>query len=424
MLTWIIGITSLYILVKIYLSVMQIGYINVEKKRTPVLMPRGRYYVAGNYAVAKERLAIVESFVEYLLFLWWVFAGFAWLQGLTGVDGTVGESVLFLLGFFAVNWLVTLPLEIYGRFKIDHSFGFNKMTPKMYIMDTLKSIALFLVLGGAVFALLAWIIGTVESWWLWGFALIFGVALLANLIYPTIIAPLFNKFTPLPEGELRREIEEMMREAGLRSDGIFVMDASRRDSRLNANFGGLGKAKRVVLFDTLLNKLTDKELLAVLGHELGHYKHGDIWKNVAMMGGFLFVAFYLFGHLPDTLFGEMGVAPTPGAKIALIVLLLPVLSFVYTPIMSMLSRHNEYEADRYGSRIGGRQHLISALLKLVSENKSFPKSDPVYSRFYHTHPPILERLEALGFDPERVDMDAELPREGIFEFLDDSKNSK
>ncbi len=421
MLTAIIGVYSLYILLKIYLSVMQIGYINVEKRRTPVLMPQGRYYVAGNYAVAKERLAILESFIEYLLFLWWVFAGFAWLQGLVGVDGSVGESVLFLLGFFAINWLATLPLDLYGRFKIDQSFGFNKMTPKMWLVDTLKSIALFLLLGGTLFAALAWIVGNVHDWWLWGFLLLFAVAVAANLIYPTIIAPIFNKFTPLPEGELRRKIEEMMQEAGLRSDGIFVMDASRRDSRLNAYFGGLGRSKRVVLFDTLLDKLSDQELLAVLGHELGHYKHGDIWKNLAMMGGFLFVAFYLFGHLPDALFAEMGVAPTPGVKIALILLLLPVLSFVYTPLMSMLSRHNEYEADRYGSQVGGRQHLISALLKLVSENKSFPKSDPIYSRFYHTHPPILERLEALGFDPERVDMDAELPKEGIFEFLD--KNS-
>jgi len=418
MLQWIIGIYSLYILAKIYLSIMQIGYINVEKRRKPVLMPAGRYLVAGNYAVAKERLNIVESFVEYLLFLWWVLAGFAWLQGLVGSEDTVVNAVVFLLGFFAINWLVTLPFEIYGRFKIDQSFGFNKMTPKMYLVDTLKSILLFLVFGGAVFAALAWIISRFESWWLWGFALLFAVALLANVIYPTIIAPIFNKFTPLPEGNLRREIETMMQEAGLRSDGIFVMDASKRDSRLNAYFGGLGKAKRVVLFDTLLNKLSDKELLAVLGHELGHYKHGDIWKNVAMMGGFLFVAFYIFGHLPESLYTEMGVVPTAGVTIAMITLLLPVLSFIYTPVMSMLSRHNEYEADRYGSEVGGKQHLISALLKLVGENKSFPKSDPIYSRFYHTHPPILERLEALGFDPDRVDMDAELPKEGIFAFLD------
>ncbi|WP_342626800.1 M48 family metallopeptidase [Nitratifractor salsuginis] len=421
---WIIFIYTLYTFAKIYLSVMQIGYINVEKNRKPVLMSQGRYLVAGNYAIAKERLAILESFAEYLLFLWWVMAGFRWLQGVVGIDESVANAVFFLFGFFTINWLVMLPFEIYSRFKIDQSFHFNKMTPKMYLIDTLKSVLLFLVLGGTLFAALAWIVTHVGHWWLWGFALLFTVALLANVIYPTIIAPIFNKFTPLPDGELKSKIKGMMKDAGLKSDGIFVMDASKRDSRLNAYFGGLGKSKRVVLFDTLLDKLSDKELLAVLGHELGHYRHGDIWKNVAMMGGFLFVAFYLFGHLPEELYIEMGVVPTAGVTLATIFLLLPVLSFVYTPLMSMLSRHNEYEADRYGSEVGGKQHLISALLKLVSENKSFPKSDPVYSRFYHTHPPILERLEALGYDPEKVDMDAELPREGIFEFLQNDEETR
>ncbi|WP_292663458.1 M48 family metallopeptidase [Nitratifractor sp.] len=418
MLLWIVGIYTLYTLVKIYLSVMEIGYVNVEKRRKPVLMPQGRYFVAGNYAIAKERLAIVQNFVEYLLFLWWVLAGFRWLQGIVGIQESVGNAVLFLFAFFGINWLVNLPFEIYAKFKIDQSFGFNKTTPKMYLIDTLKSIALFVVIGGPILAALAWVIAEFRDWWIWGFVLLFAVALLANVIYPTIIAPIFNKFTPLPEGELRDAIEKMMAEAGLRSDGIFVMDASKRDSRLNAYFGGLGKAKRVVLFDTLLDKLNDKELLAVLGHELGHYKHGDIWKNIAMMGGFLFVAFYIFGHLPQRLYLEMGVVPTAGVTLATIALLLPVLAFVYTPLMSMLSRHNEYEADRYGAEAGGRQSLISALLKLVGENKTFPKSDPIYSRFYYSHPPILERLEALGYDPERVDMDAELPKEGIFEFLE------
>ncbi|WP_456433961.1 M48 family metallopeptidase [Nitratifractor sp.] len=418
LLSLLIGIYTLYFFARVYLSVMQIGYVNVHKRRKPVLMGEGRYLVAGNYAVAKERLAIVEAFVDYVLFLWWVYGGLAWLQSLTGGGQGIWASVLFLLGFFAVNYLVHLPLDLYGRFKIDASFHFNKMTPRMYLIDTLKQLALFAVIGIPLLAALAWIVDTLPAWWFWGFALLFAVALLANVIYPTVIAPIFNTFTPLPEGELRRRIEAMMEDAGLRSDGIFVMDASRRDSRLNAYFGGLGKAKRVVLFDTLLDKLSDDELLAVLGHELGHYRHGDIWKNMAMMGGFLFVAFYLFGHLPESLYTQLGLIPTPGATIAVILLFLPVLGFIYTPLMSAISRHNEYAADAYGSEVGGKSHLVSALLKLVGENKSFPRTDPIYSRFYHTHPPILERLEALGYDPERVDLDGEVPKEGIFEFLD------
>jgi len=418
MLTWIIGIYSLYIMLKIYLSVMQIGYINTEKRKKAVLMPQGRYIVAGNYAVAKEKLSIVESFVEYLLFLFWILYGFRTLQSIVGHDMQIVSNLLFLLLFFALNYILTLPLDIYSRFKIDKEFGFSKVTPKIYILDSIKSILLFIVIGGVLLGLLLWIVSNMREWWFYGFLLLFVTTLGANLLYPTLIAPIFNKFTPLADGELKRDIEKMMSDAGLESDGIFVMDASRRDSRLNAYFGGLGKSKRVVLFDTLLQKLDEKELLAVLGHELGHYSHGDIWKNISMTGIFLFVVFYLFGHIPQSLYIELGTIPTPAMTIALIVSLLPVAGFVYTPIMSTISRHNEYAADEYGAADGRRESLVSALLKLVSENKSFPRSDPLYSRFYHTHPPIIERLERLGFDSERVDFDATPPKEGIFSFLE------
>jgi len=421
MLEWVIGIYTVYIFLKIYLSVMQIGYISVEKNRKAVLMPEHRYRIAGNYAIAKERVSIIESFIDYFLFLWWVFKGFAWLQSLIGIDDTIVSSLLFLFGFFGINFLVTLPIDIYSKFKVDKEFGFNKMTPKLYIIDTLKSIAVFIVIGGGVLAILSYIVANISNWWLWGAITLFSVALLANLIYPTIIAPMFNKFTPLSDGELKESIEKMMSDAGLKSDGIFVMDASKRDSRLNAYFGGIGKSKRIVLFDTLLEKLSNDELLAVLGHELGHYKHGDIWKNVAMMGGFIFVVFYIFGHIPNEIFIEMGVSPNAGVVIAFITLMLSPAGFVYTPIMSMLSRHNEYEADRYGSEVGGESHLVSALLKLVKENKSFPKSDPIYSIFYHTHPPVIERLKALGYDIDKIDFDAELPKDGIFQFIDSEK---
>ncbi len=424
MLTWIIGIYTLYVLLKIYLSVMQIGYIDIEKQREPVLMPKGRYTVAGNYAIAKERVSIVETLIEYFLFLWWVMYGFAYLQQKIGFDSGVWESLLFIFGFTGINYIVTLPIEVYSKFKIDQSFGFNKSTPKMYMIDKLKELILFVIIGGLVFTALIWIISNIENWWLWGFVLLFFVIVVANLLYPTVIAPMFNKFTPLEEGELKESIEEMMKRAGLNSSGIFIMDASKRDSRLNAYFGGLGRSKRVVLFDTLVEKLNNKELLAVLGHELGHYKHGDIWKNIAMIGTFLFVVFYIFGHLPQSLYIQMGVVPTAGVTLATIMLLLPVASFVFTPVMSMLSRHNEYEADEYGAKEGGKSNLISALLKLVGENKSFPKSDPLYSRFYHSHPPILERLEALGYDPSKIDFNEPLPSDGIFSFIQKDKESE
>jgi len=421
----IIILYSIYTFLRVYISVMQIGYINQEKRKDPVLMAAGKYMVAANYAVAKEKVAIIEHFVDYLMFIWWVFAGFAWLSSMVQVEGELLQAVLFLFGFVAVNYMVGLPFELYQKFKIDEDFGFNKMTVKMFIIDALKSAAMFIVLGGILFAVLAWIIANYEMWWLWGFVLIFAVALLVNVFYPTVIAPIFNKFNPLEEGDLKEAITKLMEQVGLKSDGIFVMDASKRDSRLNAYFGGLGKTKRVVLFDTLLEKLDKKELLAVLGHELGHFTHGDIWKNIALMGGLLFIAFYLFGHLPDELFTQMGVIPHAGVKIAMLMLLLPLVSFVFTPFMSYVSRHNEYAADEFGSQMGGKENLVSALMKLVTENKSFPKSHPLVIFFYYTHPPVLERLKELGFDAsntivgeEEITEEPALPSDGIFAFVD------
>jgi len=422
MLETIIILYSIYTFMKIYIGIMQIGYINQEKRKAPVLMSADKYLVAGNYAVANGKLGLVTTFVDYFVFIWWVFTGFAWLNSMIQVDSAIMQAVLFLFGFITVNFIVGLPFELYQKFKIDEAFGFNKMTVKMFIVDTLKSSILFIIIGGAIFALLAWIITSFESWWLWGFVSIFTVAVLANVLMPTFMG-LFNKFTPIEEGELKTEISKLMEQVGLKNDGIFIMDASKRDSRLNAFFGGLGKSKRVVLFDTLIEKLNTKELLAVIGHELGHFTHGDIWKNIGLVGLLLFIAFYLFGHLPDSLFLEMGVTPSAGVQIAMLMLLLPLLSFVFTPFMSAVSRHNEYAADEFGSEMGGKENLVSALMKLVTENKSFPKSHPLVIFFYYTHPPVLERLKELGFDASNTIIGEEnveepaLPSDGIFAFV-------
>jgi STE24 endopeptidase len=190
----------------------------------------------------------------------------------------------------------------------------------------------------------------------------------------------------------------MMQKTGFVSSGVFVSDASKRDARLNAYFGGLGKTKRVILFDTLIEKLSAKELLAVLGHELGHFAHGDIYKNMGMMGLLLFAMFALFGNLSENLFLQMGVAATPGVVMVLFMLFMPVLGFVMMPLLGLVSRNNEFEADKTGAELGGGEHLASALQKLVSENKSFPLSHPVYIFFNYTHPPVIERLKALGVE--------------------------
>jgi STE24 endopeptidase len=419
MLEIIMILFTAYTLVKVYIAVMQIGYIDQEKRKEAVLMSQDKYRVAGDYAMKKGRLDIVSTLVEYGMFLWWILGGFASLKVMLVTGGSEIDAMLFLFGFIAIGFVVGLPFELYQTFVLDKEYGFTQTTPTLYIIDQIKSAVMFLIFGGAIFYLMAWIINTVENWWLWGFVLLFGLAILVNVIYPTIIAPIFNKFTPLEEGELKTDIEKMMEGVGLKSDGIFVLDASKRDSRLNAYFGGLGKSKRVVLFDTLMEKLTNKELLAVLGHELGHFSHGDIWKNIGMMGLLLFSSFFLLGNLPESLFFEMGLEKSAGVEIAMMMLLIPLISFVFTPIMSFVSRHNEYAADEFGSELGGKANLVSALMKLVEENKSFPKSHPLVVFFYYTHPPVLERLKELGYDADAVnEMARPLEKDGIFTFLD------
>ena len=396
---------TLYTLIKIYVSVMQIGYISDAKREDAVLLSPTKYVIAGNYAIKKERITIAESFVEYFLFLFWVYGGFSWLQNLTGFSG-IWANLLFIFGYLVINFIVTLPFDIYKTFKLDKSFHFSKTTPKLYLIDTLKSMLLTVVIGGIVFSLIIYVIENFSNWWIWTFIILFGFIVVTNMLYPTVIAPLFNKFKPIEDEELKSDIERIMKSVGLDSDGIFSIDASKRDSRLNAYFGGLGKSKRVVLFDTLLEKLNKDEIIAILGHELGHYSHKDIFKNIATIGIFLFVVLAIIGNLPTELFTQMGVVATSGAKVALIMLLMPIFSFVYMPIMGLISRHNEYEADKFGAKIGGKNYLISALLKLVNENKAFPKSHPTYIFFYYTHPPVIERLKALGYDDTQKNDDS------------------
>ena len=422
MLEIIMVLYTFYTLIRIYISVMQIGYIDTEKNGQAVLMSQEKFGIAGEYAMKKERLSLLSTLVDYGVFVWWILGGFAWLSATIGVSDSVLDAVLFLFGFMAVGMVIGLPFELYQTFWLDKEYGFTKTTPKLYIIDQVKSIAITVVIGGVVIYALAWIVINVANWWIWGFALLFSLALLVNIIYPTIIAPIFNKFTPLEEGELKTDIETMMQGVGLKSDGVFVLDASKRDSRLNAYFGGLGKTKRVVLFDTLIEKLSNKELLAVLGHELGHFSHGDIWKNIGMMGVLLFLSFFILGNLPDSLFYAMNIEPNAGIEIAMMMMLLPLISFVFTPIMSAVSRHNEYAADEFGSELGGKENLVSALMKLITENKAFPKSHPIYAFFYYTHPPVLERLKELGYDAYAVNQaESSFEKDGIFSFIDNDK---
>ena len=398
MLTTIIGIYSLYVLIKIYVSVMQIGFVNTAKRQGAVLMSSAEYLKAGNYAVAKEQLAMFTTLVDFLLFIAWIRFGIGFIEHTFMIYDPAMAAVLGVLAFILVNGLISLPFAYYEKFVLDAKFGFNRSSKALFIKDTLISAMLTVVFGALVIWGIYLIITSTELWWLWSFGLIFVVIVLLNMFYPTMRALFFDKLTPLEDEELAKQISALMDKTGFKSSGVFISDASKRDARLNAYFGGLGKTKRVVLFDTLLQKLTPNELLAVLGHELGHFQHGDIYKNIALIGGMLFAMFALFGNLPDTLYMEIGIQKNAASMMMLFMLAMPLLGFVMMPVMGIVSRHNEYEADRTGADLGGKLFLSEALKKLVSENKSFPLSHPIYIFFYYTHPPVLERLRELGVD--------------------------
>lgn len=409
MLMTVVAIYTLFILISIYTSVMQIGYVNQAKRKEAVLLNDADFLKAGNYAVAKEKMSIISSFIDYLMFIAWMGFGISYLSNSVIFESEAMTTIAIVMGFIVINSVLSLPFAYYEKFILDEKFGFNKSTMSQWIKDTLISFVMTLILGSLVVWGIYAIISNFDLWWLWSFIFIFGVVVLINMLYPAFRAMFFDKLTPLKDEALDTEIKTLMDKTGFVSSGVFVSDASKRDARLNAYFGGFGKAKRVVLYDTLIEKLSTKELLAVLGHELGHFAHGDIYKNIALVGAMLFAMFGIFGNLPESLYLEMGISPAPYLLMILLILFMPVLGFIMMPIMGIVSRHNEYEADRMGSELGGdggAVELANALKKLVTENKSFPLSHPIYIFFHYTHPPVLERLKELGVDIKNVDKTA------------------
>ena len=401
MLMTLIIIYSLYVLINLYVSTMQIGYVSQAKRKAPLLMECDEYIKAGNYAIAKERLSIAKTLVDYVVVLAWLSFGISYLSNILFMQNDAFKTIAIVLGFVLINSLISLPFSIYEKFFLDEKFGFNKSSIGQFIKDMFITLVLSVIFGGIVIWGIYLIINAFVLWWFWSFIFIFGVIILINMLFPTIRALFFDKLIPLEDKELAGEIQSLMDMTGFVSSGVFISDASKRDARLNAYFGGIGKTKRVVLFDTLLQKLEKRELLAVLGHELGHFAHGDIYKNMAMLGVMLFGMFAIFGNFPENLYLELGLSQSPYIIMILFLIFMPVLGFVMMPIMGMVSRRNEYEADKMGAKlsgIGGEIELANALQKLVTENKSFPLSHPVYIFFHYTHPPVIERLKALGMD--------------------------
>ncbi len=386
----------LYTLIKIYIAVMEIGYIKKERVLEPIILSGANYIKAADYKIENTKLDIVTTFFGYLIFIGWFGFGLSYLEGLFNIADPALLAVAYVISFMIINFFITIGFDLYVTFNLDKKYGFSKMTPKLYLADLAKSSAISLIAGGLVIWIISLIILNFSLWWLYGFIFIFSIIIIINLIYPTIIAPMFNKFTKLENDDLRESIENLMKSVGLNSSGIFMIDASKRDSRLNAYFGGLGKSKRVVLYDTLVAKLNKAELLAVLGHELGHFKHKDILKNIAILGVMFFGLFALFGQLPDSLFQAINISNAPHSIITLFLMLSTPIFFFIMPLFGMVSRANEYHADEFGAKCESAEDLANALIKLSNENKAFPKSHPLSIIFYHTHPPVTERLKRLG----------------------------
>lgn len=393
MLIFIGSLYFAYVLIKLYIATMEIGFVRNAMQKDAVVLEPSAYVKAGGYKIKNERFGMVKTLYEYALFLIWIGGGLAWLEEFFVFDGKVLSSTLYVLSFIIINYLLTLPFDLYSTFVKDREF--STIDAKTYILDQIKSGLLLIVAGGGVIAMVAWIINSLPAWWFWGFLAIFVVILSINMLYPTYIAPIFNKFSPLDDEDLKASIEGLLQKAGLKSDGVFVVDASKRDKRLNAYFGGLGKSKRVVLYDTLVEKLSKNELLAVLGHELGHFKHKDILKNIGASAALLALMFGIFGNLPSSLFEAINISQSPHGIIVLFLLLSPLVSFLWMPLFGFISRYNEYRADEYGAKCESKEALKEALLKLADANSSFPLSHPLSIIFYHTHPPLTERLKRL-----------------------------
>ncbi len=334
-----------------------------------------------------------------LLFAWTLGGGLAWLDNLSSSFGlsAVWSGVAFLLLFALIGTLLDLPFELYGTFTIEARFGFNKMTPSLFIIDMSKQLLLMIAIG----APLAWVILTLmesagELWWLYGWLFWTLFMLIMIWAYPTLIAPLFNKFTPLPDGEMKTRIEALLVRCGFKSNGLFVMDGSRRSSHGNAYFTGLGSAKRIVFFDTLLKQLEPLEAEAVLAHELGHFKHGHIKKRLVTMVISTLLGFTLLGWLAQQqwFYTGLGVGqPSNHAALVLFMLVMPLFTFLFTPLMSLFSRRHEFEADAYAVANSSGEALASALVKMYEDNASTLTPDSLYSAWYDSHPPAPVRID-------------------------------
>lgn len=394
-------------LVRLWLSRRHIAHVTQNSAQVPPAfagsIDLNAHQKAAQYTVAKSKLVMLEIVVQGLVLLAFTLGG-----GLQAIDSVwqnwlsqyeILRGALVICSALFISSLIDLPFEYYKTFVVDEKFGFNKMTPKMFFNDLIKHSIVGIVLGAPLLFAALWLMQSAGSYWwfyLWLVWSAFNLTMLA--LYPTFIAPLFNKFSPLQDVNLKARVETLLTKCGFKSQGLFVMDGSARSSHGNAYFTGFGASKRVVFFDTLLERLNVDEIEAVLAHELGHFKHHHVVKRIIMMFVMSFLGLALLGWLINQpwFYNGLGVNTT-STYMALILFLMvsPVFLFILRPIMASYSRKNEFEADEYAAKHAEAKYLIDALVKLYRDNASTLTPDPLHSAFYDSHPPASIRIAKL-----------------------------
>ncbi|MFZ2387816.1 MAG: M48 family metallopeptidase [Polaromonas sp.] len=398
------------LLTRFYLASRQIRHVAQHRNQVPAAFASTitleSHQKAADYTIAKSRFGMLEmAFGAALLLGWTLLGGIdalnqALMNSGLAAYGKLVPQLALLAAFGLISGLLDLPFTLYSTFRLEERFGFNKMTFKLWLADLVKATLIGLVIGLPVVALILWLMGSAGGfWWLWawGVWMVFNLAVL--VLFPTVIAPLFNKFKPLEDEALKTRVTALMQRCGFAAKGLFVMDGSKRSAHANAYFTGFGAAKRVVFYDTLLKQLSPSEVDAVLAHELGHFKHKHIIKRIFLMFAMSLVGFALLGWLSAQLWFYTGLGVRPnmtGGNDALALLLfmmvVPLFSFFVSPVLAQFSRKHEFEADAYAISQTDGKDLQSALLKLYQDNASTLTPDPVYVKFYYSHPPASERL--------------------------------
>lgn len=358
---------------------------------------------AADYTLSKTRLARFEILYAALILLGLTLGGgLQWLDQLwqSMSLGELWVGIGFILSVFMLTSLLDLPFSLYRTFRVEQRFGFNRMTASLFVSDLLKQTLLLLLLGGPLAALVLWLMESMgEQWWLYVWLVWSGFSLLMLWAYPAIIAPLFNKFSPLEDKSMRRRIEALLQRCGFTSNGIFVMDGSRRSSHGNAYFSGVGSNKRIVFFDTLLESLSGEEIEAVLAHELGHFRRKHVRKRLILMMLMSLAGLALLGWLirQQWFFHGLGITePSMHVALVLFLLVVPVFTFYIQPIMAFFMRKHEFEADDFAAEHANATDLIRALVKLYQENASTLTPDRLYSAFHDSHPPASVRIGHLS----------------------------